>query len=111
MTAGELTQSRVAKTVVSLANFPRRNPRFDDAVCEGGRYCDLVSEEAKKMFRAIVERYAAEGRPDRITYRFDAGAMTDTHRELEGAGLIQRVFGVPGGVCWRLTEAGVEQAK
>jgi len=70
-----------------------------------------VSEEAKKLFRGIAERYVGAGYPDRLAHHFDAGATTDAHRELEVAGLIQRVFGVPGGVCWRLTEAGVKEAK
>jgi hypothetical protein len=70
-----------------------------------------VSEEAKKLFQEIAVRYAAAGYPDRQTHHFDAGGTTDTHRELEAAGLIQRVFGVPGGVGWRLTEAGVQDAK
>ena len=70
-----------------------------------------MSENAKTSFRAIAERYAAAGYPDRQTHYFDVGATTDTLRELETAGLIQRVFGIPGGVGWRLTEAGVEEAK
>jgi hypothetical protein len=70
-----------------------------------------VSEEAKNLFQAIAARYAAAGHPDRPTHHFDAGATTDVHRELELAGLIQRVFGIPGGVGWRLTEAGAEAAK
>lgn len=70
-----------------------------------------MSEEAKNLFHAIAERYAAAEYPDRQTHYFDAGATTDSHRELEVAGLIQRVFGIPGGVCWRLTDAGVERAK
>ena len=74
-------------------------------------YLGLVSEEAKKLLQAIAMRYAAAGCPDRQTHYFDAGGTTDTHRELEVAGLVQRVFGVPGGVCWRLTDTGVEAAK
>ena len=35
--------------------------------------------------------------------------MTDTLRELENAGLVQRVFGVLGGFAWRFTEAGTER--
>jgi hypothetical protein len=70
-----------------------------------------VSENSKILFRAIAERYAAAGNPDRQTHHFDVGATTDTHRELEVAGLIQRIFGIPGGVGWRLTEAGVEELK
>src|SRR6478609_7183634 len=93
-----------------LSQFVHRL-RFDDTAREGDRYPEPVSEEANKMFRAIAERFAAAGHPDRVTHHFDAGATTDPHRELEVAGLIQRVFGVPGGVCWRLTEAGVERAK
>ena len=37
--------------------------------------------------------------------------MTDTLRELENDGLVQRVFGVVGGFAWRLTEAGVARAQ
>jgi hypothetical protein len=70
-----------------------------------------VTEEAKNLFQTIAARYTAAGHPDRQAHHFDAGATTDPHRELEVAGLIQRVFGIPGGVGWRLTEAGVEAAK
>jgi len=71
----------------------------------------LVTDEAKNLFQTIAARYAAAGHPDRQTHYFDPKATTDPHRELEVAGLIQRVFGVQGGVCWRLTEAGVDAAK
>jgi len=81
------------------------------AARKGVAIFECVSEQAKTLFRAIAERYAAAGHPDRQTHYFDVGSTTDTHRELEVAGLIQRVFGIPGGVGWRLTEAGVEDAK
>ncbi|MDF3064544.1 MAG: hypothetical protein K0R38_145 [Polyangiaceae bacterium] len=70
-----------------------------------------VSEPARKLLSTIADRYAAAGSPERSGWCFDAGSVTDAHRELEASGLLQRVFGVPGGYAWRLTEAGMQQAK
>jgi hypothetical protein len=70
-----------------------------------------VSEQARKLLSTIAERYAAAGSPERSGWCFDAGAVTDAHRELEAGGLLQRVFGVPGGYGWRLSEAGMQQMK
>jgi hypothetical protein len=58
-----------------------------------------------------VERYLAAGSPERGGFHFDVGELTDVHRELESAGFVQRVFGIAGGVGWRLTEVGLEQTK
>ncbi|MET0795214.1 MAG: hypothetical protein ABW061_27090 [Polyangiaceae bacterium] len=70
-----------------------------------------MSEEARILFQTIIERYSAAGSPERGGYIFGAGEMTDAYRELETAGLMQRVFGTVGGVAWRLTETGAERAK
>lgn len=70
-----------------------------------------MSEQARAHFLGIVERYLAAGSPERGGWSFDVAQMTDLHRELETAGLIQRAFGVPGGFAWRLTEIGVERGK
>ncbi len=58
-----------------------------------------------------MERYLAAGSPERGGHVFGVGELTDAHRELESAGLVQRVFGAVGGVAWRLTETGAERAK
>ncbi len=71
----------------------------------------LVSEEATALFRTIASAYLAAGSPDRASHHFERGRMTDTLRELENDGLVQRVFGVVGGFAWRLTEAGVARAQ
>lgn len=55
--------------------------------------------------------YLAAGCPERGGYLFGAGEMSDAYRDLESAGLLQRVFGVAGGVAWRLTETGATRAK
>lgn len=70
-----------------------------------------VSKEAQELLSEIAERYSAAGSPDRVDWCFDTGAVTEQHRELEAAGVLQRVFGVPGGFAWRLTEAGAQQAR
>jgi hypothetical protein len=70
-----------------------------------------VSEQSRKLLSSIAERYAAAGSPERSGWCFDAGTVTDPHRELEAAGLLQRVFGVPGGYGWRLSEKGFAQMK
>jgi hypothetical protein len=69
-----------------------------------------VSEEAQKHFQKLAERYLSAGSPERASWYFDNGEMTELHRELESAGLAQRTFGTVGGFAWRLTEAGVERA-
>ncbi|RYZ03005.1 MAG: hypothetical protein EOO73_29215 [Myxococcales bacterium] len=70
-----------------------------------------MSEQARKLLSTIAERYASAGSPERSGWCFDAGLVTDPHRELEASGILQRVFGVPGGYAWRLTEAGMQQAR
>jgi len=70
-----------------------------------------VNDQSRKLLIAIAERHAAAGSPERSGWCFDVGVTTDQHRELEAEGLVQRVFGVPGGFAWRLTEVGMQQAK
>lgn len=70
-----------------------------------------MSNEATLLFQTIIERYVAAGSPERGGYVFGAGDMTDTHRELESAGLVQRVFGTASGFAWRLSETGAQRAK
>jgi hypothetical protein len=70
-----------------------------------------VSEQARKLLSTIAERYSSAGSPERSGWCFDGGTVTDAHRELEASGLLQRVFGVPGGYAWRLSEAGMQQMK
>ena len=70
-----------------------------------------MKDEARILFQTIMDGYLAAGSPERGGYVFGAGEMTDAHRDLESAGLVQRVFGMPGGVGWRLTETGAERAK
>ncbi len=70
-----------------------------------------MNDSTSKLLALIAERYIAAGSPERSGYCFDAGIATDDHRNLENSGLLQRVFGVPGGFAWRLTEAGLQQAR
>jgi hypothetical protein len=70
-----------------------------------------MTDSTSKLFAAIAARYVAVGCPERSGWCFDAGLVSDEHRELENHGLLQRVFGLPGGFGWRLTEAGLQQAK
>jgi hypothetical protein len=70
-----------------------------------------MTDSTSKLLAAIAERYVAAGSPERSGWCFDAGIVSDEHRELENRGLLQRVFGIPGGFGWRLTEAGLQQAK
>lgn len=70
-----------------------------------------MTETASKLLVNIAERYAAAGSPERSGWCFDVGVVSDEHRDLENRGLLQRVFGVPGGFAWRLTEAGLQQAR
>jgi hypothetical protein len=70
-----------------------------------------VNDQANTLFQTIMTGYLAAGSPERGSYIFGAGEITDAHRELESAGLVQRVFGGVGGVAWRLTEIGAERAK
>jgi hypothetical protein len=70
-----------------------------------------VNDEARSLFQKIMNAYLAAGSPERGGYIFGAGDMSDAHRDLEAAGLVQRVFGTVGGVAWRLTETGAERAK
>lgn len=75
------------------------------------RYAAFVNDEARTLFQKILDGYLAAGSPERGGYVFGPGEMTDAHRDLESAGLVQRVFGTVGGVAWRLTETGAERAK
>jgi hypothetical protein len=70
-----------------------------------------MTDSTSRLLAAIAERYVAAGSPERSGWCFDAGVVSDEHRNLENNGLLQRVFGVPGGFAWRLTEAGLQQAK
>lgn len=70
-----------------------------------------MTDSTSKLLAAIAERYLAAGSPERSGWCFDTGIVSDEHRDLENKGLLQRVFGVPGGFAWRLTEAGMQQAK
>jgi hypothetical protein len=70
-----------------------------------------MTDSTRQLLMAIAERYVAAGSPERSGWCFDVGAVSDEHRDLENLGLLQRVFGVPGGFAWRLTEAGLQQAK
>jgi hypothetical protein len=70
-----------------------------------------MTDSTRQLLIAIAERYVAAGSPERSGWCFDVGAVSDEHRDLENLGLLQRVFGVPGGFAWRLTEAGLRQAK
>lgn len=70
-----------------------------------------MTDATSQLLASIAERYAAAGSPERTGWCFDVGVVTDAHRDLENKGLLQRVFGVPGGVAWRLTEAGLQQAR
>lgn len=68
-------------------------------------------DSTSQLLAAIAARYVAAGFPERSGWCFDAGIVSDEHRNLETRGLLQRVFGLPGGFAWRLTEAGLLQAK
>jgi hypothetical protein len=70
-----------------------------------------MTESTSRLLAAIAERYAAAGSPERSGWCFDVGIVSDEHRDLEQHGLVQRVFGVSGGFAWRLTEAGLQQAR
>jgi hypothetical protein len=70
-----------------------------------------MTDSTTKLLTAIAARYVAAGCPERSGWCFDASLVTDEHRDLENQGLLQRVFGVPGGFAWRLTETGLQQAK
>jgi hypothetical protein len=70
-----------------------------------------MTDSTTKLLAAIAARYVAAGYPERSGWCFDAGVVSDEHRDLESHGLLQRVFGLPGGFAWRLTEAGLQQAK
>jgi hypothetical protein len=70
-----------------------------------------MTDSTSKLLAELAERYAAAGSPERSGWCFDAGIATDAHRDLEASGQLQRVFGVPGGFAWRLTEAGLQRAK
>ena len=70
-----------------------------------------MTDATSQLLASIAERYIAAGSPERSGWCFDVGVVTDAHRDLENKGLLQRVFGVPGGVAWRLTEAGLQQAR
>lgn len=70
-----------------------------------------MTDSTRQLLAAIAERYVAAGSPERSGFCFDAGIVSDEHRELEANGLLQRVFGIPGGFGWRLTEAGLQRAK
>ena len=69
-----------------------------------------MNEAARQHFQAIAERYRSANPADRATWLFESGKLTESHRELESAGLIERVFGTAHGFSWRLTEAGVARA-
>lgn len=73
--------------------------------------CAVMKNDVSQLFSTIAERYASAGSPEHSGWTFDAGVITDPHRELEAAGLLQRLFGVPGGFAWRLTEAAVQRIK
>ena len=82
--------------------------------CIGPRDPGIVggmTDSTSELLSAIAARYVALGCPERSGWCFDAGIVSDQHRELENHGLLQRVFGLPGGFGWRLTEAGLQQAK
>jgi len=70
-----------------------------------------MTHSTSKLLTSIAERYVAAGSPERSGWCFDVGIVSDEHRELENNGLLQRVFGLPGGFGWRFTEAGLQQAK
>jgi hypothetical protein len=70
-----------------------------------------MNDLTSKLLAAIAARYVAVGCPERSGWCFDAGIVSDEHRDLESHGLLQRVFGLPGGFAWRLTEAGLQHAK
>jgi hypothetical protein len=70
-----------------------------------------MTDSTSRLLASIAERYTAAGSPERSGWCFDAGVLSDDHRALEAQGLLQRVFGIPGGFGWRLTEAGLQRAK
>lgn len=70
-----------------------------------------MTDSTSQLLATIAERYVAAGSPERSGWCFDVGVVSDEHRALENRGLLQRVFGVPGGFAWRLTEAGLQQAR
>ena len=70
-----------------------------------------VKDEAHSLLLDIINRYRLAGSPDRGGWYFDVGQISDAHRDLEAAGLVQRAFGIAGGVAWRLTELGIERVK
>ena len=75
--------------------------------CHAHRYVVAVTEATRTHFQAIAERYRAADNPERASWLFESGKLTEPHRELESAGLIERVFGTAHGFSWRLTEAGI----
>ena len=75
--------------------------------CHARRYVVAVTENARGYLLALAERYRAAGLPERASWLFESGKLTEVHRELENAGLIERVFGTAHGFAWRLTEAGM----
>lgn len=70
-----------------------------------------MKDSTSGLLTTIAERYVAAGSPERSGWCFDVGIVSDEHRDLENHGLLQRVFGMSGGFGWRLTEAGLQQAK
>ena len=66
-----------------------------------------MSAAARRYFEAIVQRYLDSNSPERKDWLFDGGQVSDTHRELEADGLIERVFGAERGFAWRLTDTAV----
>lgn len=72
---------------------------------------EQITDSTSRLLTAIAERYVAVRSPERSEWCFDVGIVSDEHRELGNNGLLQRVFGMSGGFAWRLTEAGLQQAK
>ena len=64
-----------------------------------------------EYMRVIAAQYRAARCPDPKTWHFDAGIISPAHQLLEGADLIERLFGTPRGYAWRLTAAGAALAK
>lgn len=65
-----------------------------------------MTDAARNHFQAIADRYRSAEPPERASWLFESGKLTESHRELESAGLIERVLGTAHGFSWRLTDAG-----
>ena len=70
-----------------------------------------MTDDERVCLNGIIERYLAAGSPSHLDWVFDHGLVTESHRNLEAAGIVQRVFGTEQGFGWRLTATGRAQTQ